>query len=167
MAMKKCKKCGGSVSSKAKACPHCGARVASSNHGCLITALVLMGVFIVFSVAIGTVATPPAGMEKPLIEINRITGAFVSSSDSRWKIEIASAPSSGGAYGGWNGTIRLFGPPSDFDGRLLRCRIFSDMLAVEVVDRGETNIMKMFFIENENLLTCAVGNYWPGELRRQ
>ena len=171
MAIKKCKECGGDVSTTATACPHCGSRSVKNNYGCLFAALVVMGIFIVFCFIFGTVPSPSSrlgsGAKKPSIELSKITGTFVSSIDPRWKVQVASAPSSGGAYGGWNGTIRLYGPPRDFDGRPLRCRVFGDMLTVEVVYDGETTIMKMFSILDENFMVSSVSDYWPGTLRRQ
>lgn len=170
MGMMKCNECKQQVSSKAKSCPHCGNPIKkSSSAGCLVAIILSIAVVVIMAVSINdtaSVATDP-DVGKPSIELSKLSGTFASSSDSRWKLQITDAPSSSGAYGGWKGTIRLYGPQPDFDGRPFRCRVFGDVLTVELISKGETTIVKMFNITDANTLTCTLSDYWPGTLRRQ
>jgi hypothetical protein len=136
--------------------------------GCLVA--VVLSVIVVLIVALSTdkpasVISDP-DVRKPSIALSKLTGTFVSSIDPRWKLQIAEAPSSGGAYGGWNGTIRLYGPRPSFDGRPFRCRVLGEILAVELITKGETTIIKMFDITDANSLTCKLPDYWP-EMRKR
>ncbi len=45
MAIKKCKECGGDVSTTATACPHCGAKSFFSGCGCLLLGLIFVVLF--------------------------------------------------------------------------------------------------------------------------
>ena len=170
MAMVKCRECRQQVSSRATSCPHCGNPIKkSSSAGCLaaIVLSIIVVVIIVLSQNDSASVTSDPDVRAPSIALSKLRGTYVSSSDRRWKLQITEAPSSGGAYGGWNGTIRLYGPHPDFDGRPFRCRIFGDILTVELINKGETTIMKMFNIVDANSLTCTLSDYWPGTVRKQ
>jgi len=170
MGMIKCKDCKQQVSSKAKSCPHCGNPIKkSSSVGCLVAIILSIAVVVIMAVSMDDTASVSSDpdVRKPSIELSKLNGTFVSSSDPRWKLQITDAPSSGGAYGGWNGTIRLYGPHPDFDGRPFRCRVFGDILTVELISKGETTIVKIFNITDANTLTCTLSDYWPGTLRKR
>ncbi|MGA9591266.1 MAG: hypothetical protein WBV11_15660 [Salegentibacter sp.] len=52
MALTNCKECGNQLSTKAEKCPHCGAKVKKGNNSGLITVLIVIMLFIGFSMFI-------------------------------------------------------------------------------------------------------------------
>lgn len=166
MVIATCRECKKQVSSNAKSCPHCGNPINTSSPASSCLLVILLGIAILMVLALLGRDTDP-DIRKPSLEISRLSGTFVSSTDPRWKLQISEALSSGDVYGGWNGTIRLYGPVSGFDGLPCRCRVFGEILAVELIYDGETTIIKAFRITDANTLTCTLPNYWPGIMRKQ
>ena len=168
MAIVKCRAWKKAVSRSAKSCPQCEHPAKSSARGCLM--LVVLGCGLAFHFAMvfaePTYMTRSYGLDQPAIESTKVAGPLVSTVDCGWRVQIAAAPSSGGAYGGWNGSIRLYGPHPNFDRRPFRCRTFGVPIAVEVINAGETTIGKMFTIVDAHTLTCNLPEHWPGILQR-
>jgi len=92
MALKKCKECGGTVSSKAKTCPHCGVTVARSNQigalsGCLVIsiAIVVIGVSASFIESPDRSSPPQNQTRSDKLEVNSPPSSL--SSDSFPKLD--------------------------------------------------------------------------------
>ncbi len=53
MALKKCRECGGDVSTKAASCPKCGAKLKGSGIGCLIVIIIVIILLMPVVVVVG------------------------------------------------------------------------------------------------------------------
>ena len=107
MALKKCPSCKQSVSKKAVACPGCGhpfkkQRKGTSGLGCLF--LILVGGALLYAMLNSGPTIDTNEVQPPSIALASIAGHYTNEAEASG-FRITPAPSTGGAYGGWNGTM--------------------------------------------------------------